>query len=71
MVEIHAEYVSKYDMNKKIYYEEQDKIKIYKTTLDNINDYEVSYYIKIKNKLKDAIEKSNNALKYLKENKKD
>jgi len=71
MVEIHAEYVSKYDMQKKIYYEEQDKIKIYKTTLDNINDYEVSYYIKIKNKLKDAIEKSNNALKYLKENSKD
>jgi len=71
MVEIHAEYVSKYDMQKKIYYEEQDKIKIYKNTLDNINDYEVSYYIKIKNKLKDAIEKSNNALKYLKENKKD
>jgi len=71
MVEIHAEYVSKYDMQKKIYYEQQDKIKIYKTTLDNINDYEVSYYIKIKNKLKDAIEKSNNALKYLKENKKD
>jgi len=71
MVEIHAEYVSKYDMQKKIYYEEQDKIKIYKTTLDNINDYEVSYYIKIKNKLKDAKEKSNNALKYLKENSKD
>jgi hypothetical protein len=71
MVEIHAEYVSKYDMQKKIYYEEQDKIKIYKNTLDNINDYEVSYYIKIKNKLKDAIEKSNNALKYLKENSKD
>jgi hypothetical protein len=71
MVEIHAEYVSKYDMQKKIYYEEQDKIKIYKNTLDNINDYEVSYYIKIKNKLKDAKEKSNNALKYLKENKKD
>ena len=71
MVEIHAEYVSKYDMKKKIYYEEQDKIKIYKNTLDNINDYEVSYYIKIKNKLKDAIEKSNNALKYLKENSKD
>jgi len=71
MVEIHAEYVSKYDMQKKIYYEQQDKIKIYKNTLDNINDYEVSYYIKIKNKLKDAIEKSNNALKYLKENKKD
>lgn len=71
MVEIHAEYVSKYDMQKKIYYEEQDKIKIYKNTLDNINDYEVSYYIKIKNKLKDAIKKSNNALKYLKENKKD
>ena len=58
-------------MQKKIYYEEQDKIKIYKNTLDNINDYEVSYYIKIKNKLKDAIEKSNNALKYLKENSKD
>ena len=71
MVEIHAEYISKYDMQKKIYYEEQDKIKIYKNTLDNINDYEVSYYIKIKNKLKDAIEKSNNALKYLKENSKD
>ena len=71
MVEIHAEYVSKYDMNKKIYYEEQDNIKLYRTTLDNINDYEVSYYIKIKNKLKDAIEKSNNALKYLKENSKD
>jgi len=71
MVEIHAEYVSKYDMQKKIYYEEQDKIKIYKNTLDNINDYEVSYYIKIKNKLKDAKEKSNNALKYLKENSKD
>lgn len=71
MVEIHAEYVSKYDMQKKIYYEQQDKIKIYKNTLDNINDYEVSYYIKIKNKLKDAIEKSNNALKYLKENSKD
>lgn len=71
MVEIHAEYVSKYDMQKKIYYEEQDKIKIYKNTLDNINDYEVSYYIKIKNKLKDAIKKSNNALKYLKENSKD
>ena len=71
MVEIHAEYVSKYDMNKKIYYEEQDKIKLYRTTLDNINDYEVSYYIKIKNKLKDAIKKSNNALKYLKENSKD
>ena len=32
MVEIHAEYVSKYDMQKKIYYEEQDKIKIYKNT---------------------------------------
>ena len=71
MVEIHAEYVSKYDMQKKIYYEEQDKIKIYKNTLDNINDYEVSYYIKIKNKLKDAIKKSNNALKYLKKNSKD
>jgi hypothetical protein len=71
MVEIHAEYVSKYDMNKKIYYEEQDNIKLYRTTLDNINDYEVSYYIKIKNKLKDAIKKSNNALKYLKENSKD
>jgi len=71
MVEIHAEYVSKYDMQKKIYYEEQDKIKIYKNILDNINDYEVSYYIKIKNKLKDAKEKSNNALKYLKENSKD
>ncbi len=71
MVEIHAEYVSKYDMQKKIYYEQQDKIKIYKNTLDNINDYEVSYYIKIKNKLKDAKEKSNIALKYLKENKKD
>jgi len=71
MVEIHAEYVSKYDMQKKIYYEEQDNIKIYKNILDNINDYEVSYYIKIKNKLKDAKEKSNNALKYLKENSKD
>ena len=71
MVEIHAEYVSKYDMNKKIYYEEQDRIKIYKNILDNINDHEVSYYIKIKNKLKDAIKKSNNALKYLKENSKD
>jgi len=71
MVEIHAKYVSKYDMQKKIYYEQQDKIKLYKATLDNINDYEVSYYIKIKNKLKDAIEKSNNALTYLKENSKD
>tara|TARA_R110002096_G_scaffold330361_1_gene524429 strand:+ start:362 stop:577 length:216 start_codon:yes stop_codon:yes gene_type:complete len=71
MVEIHAQYVSKYDMHKIIYYEQQDKIKLYKNTLDNINDYEVSYYIKIKNKLKDAKEKSNNALKYLKENKKD
>jgi len=71
MVEIHAKYVSKYDMQKKIYYEQQDKIKLYKATLDNINDYEVSYYIKIKNKLKNAIEKSNNALKYLKENSKD
>jgi len=71
MVEIHAEYVSKYDMQKKIYYEEQDNIKIYKNILDNINDYEVSYYIKIKNKLKDAKEKSNIALKYLKENSKD
>tara|TARA_Y100000114_G_scaffold57499_1_gene52637 strand:- start:2947 stop:3159 length:213 start_codon:yes stop_codon:yes gene_type:complete len=70
MVEIHAKYVSKYDMQKKIYYEEQDNIKVYRTTLDNINDYEVSY-IKIKNKLKIAIEKSNNALKYLKENSKD
>jgi CRISPR/Cas system-associated exonuclease Cas4 (RecB family) len=57
-------------MQKKIYYEEQNNIKLYRTILDNINDYEISY-IKIKNKLKDAIEKSNNALKYLKENNKD
>ena len=48
MVEIHAEYVSKYDMQKKIYYEEQDKIKIYKNTLDNIMIMKYHIILKLK-----------------------